>query len=186
MGDEVKVLKTSYNITADSTPDYDDWGMDDYWSLADWVEWHKQLRNKYSSDNKEAKTEIDGTYYLIKWNTKADQIWLDAWKKQSFNAAPINEMMKVGTSDFAYLKANIFLYMGTTAVLYDFNPYNPYAVVENIIKPMGEAITGVVSGVKTALKVLPIVAGVGIGIGVLILVAYLYKSFNNQKIIMQK
>lgn len=34
-------------ITADSLPDYDDWGWDTYWSCSDWVEWHRLNKEKY-------------------------------------------------------------------------------------------------------------------------------------------
>jgi hypothetical protein len=34
-------------ITADSIPDLDSWGWDDYWSAQDWIKWHKELKKKY-------------------------------------------------------------------------------------------------------------------------------------------
>lgn len=36
-----------YTITAESLPDYDDWGSDDYWSADDWIAWHKALKARY-------------------------------------------------------------------------------------------------------------------------------------------
>lgn len=45
-----------YDITADSTPDYDEWGPDSYWSCQDWITWHKALKAKYGAD--EAKSRF--------------------------------------------------------------------------------------------------------------------------------
>lgn len=50
-------------ITADSKPDYDEWGYDDYWSCDDWIEWHKKLKAKFGKQI-------------------ADQTWLQAWNAQ--------------------------------------------------------------------------------------------------------
>lgn len=50
-------------ITADSEPDYDAWGIDEYWSCTDWIEWHKALAAKYGRE-------------------QANSIWSQAWDKQ--------------------------------------------------------------------------------------------------------
>lgn len=50
-------------ITAESVPDYDDWGWDNYWTCNDWVEWHKALKKKFGKE-------------------KADSVWISAWDKQ--------------------------------------------------------------------------------------------------------
>lgn len=50
-------------ITADSTPDYDSWGPDTYWSCDQWIQYHKALKEKWGQD-------------------KANKIWLDAFEKQ--------------------------------------------------------------------------------------------------------
>lgn len=39
-----------YTITAESKPDYDQWGPDDFWSCQDWILWHKALKEKYGKD----------------------------------------------------------------------------------------------------------------------------------------
>lgn len=31
----------AFTITADSTPDFDNWGWDDYWTCSDWMRWHQ-------------------------------------------------------------------------------------------------------------------------------------------------
>jgi hypothetical protein len=50
-------------ITYQSKPDYDDWGIDTYWSCSDWITWHAQLKKKFGQ-------------------TEANKIWLTAWNKQ--------------------------------------------------------------------------------------------------------
>jgi hypothetical protein len=50
-------------ITADSVPDYDAWGPDNYWSCEDWIAWHKALKDKYGK-------------------ATADTTWQTAWNKQ--------------------------------------------------------------------------------------------------------
>lgn len=36
---------TTWNIA----PDYDQWGVDSSWSCDDWIQWHKQLLNKFGA-----------------------------------------------------------------------------------------------------------------------------------------
>jgi hypothetical protein len=44
-----------YEITADSVPDYDEWGPDSYWACTDWVKWHKVLKAKYGADDAKSR-----------------------------------------------------------------------------------------------------------------------------------
>tara|TARA_R110000744_G_scaffold367373_4_gene476809 strand:+ start:5056 stop:5532 length:477 start_codon:yes stop_codon:yes gene_type:complete len=44
-----------YNITADSIPDFDGWGPDDYWSALDWINWHKARVIAYGVDSANEK-----------------------------------------------------------------------------------------------------------------------------------
>jgi len=54
-------------ITAESIPDLDEWGIDDYWSCADWITWHKALTQKYGLTN-------------------ANLLFAEFWNKQGFGA----------------------------------------------------------------------------------------------------
>ena len=45
-------------ITADSEPDYDNWGPDSYWSCSEWVEWHKALVKKYGLSEANSKFKL--------------------------------------------------------------------------------------------------------------------------------
>ena len=56
-----------YTINADSSPDYDDWGWDDYWSVEDWKNWHGEMEKKYGE-------------------AEASRRWLEAWAKNGFQS----------------------------------------------------------------------------------------------------
>lgn len=34
-------------MNADSEPDLDDWGIDDYWTCSDWIDWYYMNKNRY-------------------------------------------------------------------------------------------------------------------------------------------
>tara|TARA_R100000231_G_scaffold112229_2_gene83211 strand:+ start:1222 stop:1671 length:450 start_codon:yes stop_codon:yes gene_type:complete len=51
------------SITAQSTPDYDSFGVDDYWTCNDWMIWHTRLKAEYGL-------------------TTANEIWMTAWNEQ--------------------------------------------------------------------------------------------------------
>ena len=61
----------AYDINADSYPDYDDWGYDDYWKLPDWQKFYEELLKKYGID-------------------EGSRRWLDAWWRQTTGAHPVN------------------------------------------------------------------------------------------------
>lgn len=51
----------NFVITSQSTPDYDDWGWDDYWSCADWITWHKAMVKDFGKDY--ANTKLIKAYH---------------------------------------------------------------------------------------------------------------------------
>lgn len=51
-------------ITAQSIPDYDEWGSDSYWTCQEWVLWHKALKAAYGKQ-------------------QADVIFQNAWDNRS-------------------------------------------------------------------------------------------------------
>lgn len=94
----------TYNITADSVPDYDNWGPDDYWSCTDWINWHKALKAKFGK-------------------VKADETWLHAWNEQdsfehAFNwckyAGDFNSYAKSENLNVSHLLADLI--NGVTSV----------------------------------------------------------------------
>ncbi len=58
-------------ITADSKPDYDEWGPDYYWGTEEWITWHKALKDRHGL-------------------AVANQLWLEGWKAQSIWDKPFN------------------------------------------------------------------------------------------------
>ena len=60
------------DITAQSLPDYDEWGPDQHWGCTDWMVWYDKLKEEYGK--KEARV-----------------VWKSAWEKQGYWDAPYNE-----------------------------------------------------------------------------------------------
>ena len=57
--------------SAKSTPDYDSWGPDSYWSCTEWRQWHTALKAAHGRN-------------------KANQIWAAAWQQQGIGEHAIN------------------------------------------------------------------------------------------------
>lgn len=73
----------AYDINADSYPDYDEWGYDEYWSLTDWQTFYDKLIAKYGAD-------------------EGSRRWLDAWHRQTWGASPKNNRFAI--ADWAVSK----------------------------------------------------------------------------------
>ena len=43
-------MSDTENITAESIPNLDDWGYDDYWSCQQWMQWHKLMVNAWGRE----------------------------------------------------------------------------------------------------------------------------------------
>lgn len=65
------IASTGEEITESSTPNLDDWGIDDYWTCSDWMEWHKAMKSQKGKEY--ANSEF------LKW-----------WYKQSTGAHAIS------------------------------------------------------------------------------------------------
>ncbi len=76
-----------YKIDKDSKPDYDEWGWDDYWGCAEWVEYHKKLKMAYGAD-------------------MAKQMWYAAWEKQDGFSSPYN-WCKYNSFFYEYFKKEL-------------------------------------------------------------------------------
>ena len=118
--------------SADSTPDYDNWGPDSWWTAQDWVTWHRSLKSKYGLD-------------------KANAIFINAWQKQGIGASPLNAR-SFDTSFRDYAKSNGFfdgLYYGLGGVA------KPIGTATDVV-------TGVTEGISTTAAltkyILPIAA----------------------------
>lgn len=105
-----------------STPDYDGWFFDSYWTAQDWVAWHKALKAQYGID-------------------EANRRFIAAWQKQGIGASPL-DARSFDTSFREYAKANGFfdgLYWGA-------------GVVAKPLGTGTDVVTGVTEGVSTVAK----------------------------------
>lgn len=57
--------------TWNTAPDYDGWGPDSSWSCADWIQWHKLLKEHFGKE-------------------KAKILWEYAFSKQTFGASALD------------------------------------------------------------------------------------------------
>jgi hypothetical protein len=84
---------------ANSTPDYDGWGPDSWWTAQDWLTWHRSLKARFGLDEANAR-------------------FINAWQKQGIGASPL-DARSFDTSFRDYAKANGFydgLYYGLGAI----------------------------------------------------------------------
>ena len=104
---------------ADSTPDYDGWGPDSWWTAQDWVTWHKALKARFGL-------------------SEANSRFINAWQKQGAFSTPL-DARSFDTSFRDYAKANGFfdgLYYGLGAVA------KPIGATTDVV-------TGVTQGIST-------------------------------------
>ncbi len=83
--------------TWDTAPDYDAWGFDKSWDCADWVQWHRLLKQKFGKEK--AKIAWEYAYAKSGWGSSN----LDC---RTFNSA-FRLYMKEENLD-AYQNAGIF------------------------------------------------------------------------------
>lgn len=107
-------------ITAESAPNYDNWGYDEYWGCAEWIAWHKALKQKYGTE-------------------KANDYWLAAWEDQDSLANPYN-WCKYNTTFHDYFRSqgidvsNIFANIATGAGKIIDNTTDAAVILSNILK----------------------------------------------------
>jgi hypothetical protein len=62
--------------TWNTVPDYDEWGFDTYWDCDHWMQWHKELKNKFGDDR--AK-------YIWEYAFEKGSAFSKHWDCRSFN-----------------------------------------------------------------------------------------------------
>lgn len=72
-----------------STPDYDGWWFDSWWTAQDWLTWHRALKAAYGLE-------------------EANRIFVTAWQRQGIGAGPL-DARSFDTSFREYARANGFL-----------------------------------------------------------------------------
>lgn len=143
-------------ITANSTPDYDGWGWDSYWSAEEWVQWHKTL---VAAFGKQA----------------ANDTWKMAWGKQGAWEHPFNwykynrgftDYFKSQGIDVGWFGSKIITTTGEAVI----------EVTENVTDAAADLSQGVVS-TANVLKIVAPTLLIGIGY-------YFYKNYikGNRKI----
>jgi hypothetical protein len=180
-----------YNtITADSKPDYDDWGWDDYWDIEDWMKWHKELCKRYSAYNEKVNikkgkeyTIADKTFtaagdgHFLR-NKKADSIWLEAWRKQTTFSNPVNNMGR-NIDVVKYFRNYADIYIGSGMMFMANMPIGIIPSTTSIIAAE-EFTEDVISGLSFGFKVFKYTL-IGIAaLAVLGLGAYVYNSFRDK------
>lgn len=112
--------------SASSTPDYDEWGWDDWWKASDWIRWHRALKAAYGPD-------------------EANRRFIDAWDRQTNFAGPIDA--RTFNSDFkAYARENGFyqaLFSGSGALA------RPVAAGVSVVDAASGAVEDVAAAVST-------------------------------------
>ena len=125
-------MPVKFYINYLSKPDYDDWGIDDYWSCADWVEWHRQLK----------------AYYGIE---QANRIFIEAFQGAGQLSASYD--CRSFNSDFRqYAKDNGFydaLYSGISGLV-----VQPIGWGTDVVDDTGNVIDNITSTVSSASSII--------------------------------
>ena len=119
----------AYDINADSYPDYDENGMDDYWKLPEWQTFYDKLIAKYGAD-------------------EGSRRWLDAWWRQGTGAHPVNKEDSI--KDWAVSKG---LWKGTS--LFTSSMFKPSEFIPPYVSNQGQVTTTI--DPKTGLPVTTII-----------------------------
>lgn len=134
-------------ITADSIPDLDDWGWDDWWGCSDWVAWHKANKEKYGKP-------------------VADQKFATWWNKQGQASGALS--CRTFNSEFrGYVKRN-----NLEAIVWESaGPFSiilkPIGGVSDVATGVGDLGSGLGRGLGGFGRVLPWLVGAGVlGLGV--------------------
>ena len=120
----------------EATPDFDDWGWDDYWEIEDWVTWHGAMKAKYGL-------------------TQANSNFLKAWHEQGFGASPYNART-FNTSFRDYAQENGFyegLFDAATGLI--LRP--AAAIIEEAPKAVENVVTGVSNAASATKWIIPVV-----------------------------
>ena len=117
-------------ITADSTPDLDDWGIDSYWSCEDWVAWHKELKKKFGLD-------------------EANRLFITEYHKGGFGASSFD--CRSFNADFRkYAKENNFfnaLYDGLAGLI-----TQPLGAVKDVVSAASNTVSNVADAAEEAVS----------------------------------
>ncbi len=127
-------------ITWNDVPVYDKWGIDDYWSADNWIEWYNALKKHFGKE-------------------QARQIWNYAFSRGTFGAAHTN--FSSFSPDFIdFVKRN---QLDDNATWYGQIFKTTTTVVDGIVDTIDNTIGGVKNAGKTLRVIIP-VAAVGLAV----------------------
>lgn len=119
--------------TWNTAPNYDEWGSDSFWSCADWIQWHKLLKEKFGQEKAKGLWEYaysQGTAFAAHSNCRTtDSAFRLYVAKEGLNpyasAGVLSPVLKVlgggfdilsGTGDFLSSLGRNFKYIGYIGV----------------------------------------------------------------------
>jgi len=150
-------LPELFKITAESVPDLDDWGWDDYWDCHHWIEWYKKVKQKYG--RKQARST-----FLTYWNLQT--IGAHGIDCRSFNKA-FREFAK---------KEKLFdeLYSGVGVIA------QPIGAVTDVVSSGTKAVSNVAQSGENVSKILKWVVPGAIISGTLLLGFIVYQRYKKR------
>lgn len=146
-------------ITWNSVPDYDEWGIDDFWSCNDWVTWHQKLAKHFGEAT---ATEIWNYAFAQTTNLSSN---LDCNSLDSSFRAYVREHNLKPNTDI------IVEALGTTTDVLTGALSTTSNVASGVFGTVNSVFGG--SNLKKTFNIVLIVGGI---IGV----AYVYKAFKKQ------
>lgn len=137
MNEVIYLSETGVMITADSEPDLDDWGWDEWWDCDEWITWHKLMKRRY------------GKLY-------ANQKFAYWWNEQTTGAGPL-DCRTLNSSFRAYIERNDL----HSAV------WEGAGIFEAVLDPVGsvgDVGTGLIRGVSRTGRALKWIIPTAIGL----------------------
>lgn len=147
-------MAETWVINADSTPDLDDWGWDDYWGPGEWIKWHAAMKKKYGRD--------EANYRLVK-----------AYNEASMGAA--NYDWRTFNTDFKnYAKKEGFyngLFEGIGAIA------KPISTGVTVVDAAGNVVDSTTTGITRTAKILKWALPTAAGLGLIALAGYAISQY---------
>lgn len=106
------------DLTADSEPDFDNWGPDDYWSCAAFMTWHQLMEQKYGQAQANLRfgdaMEIAFTFGSYHQNCAYDQGFRDYFRSKGIKIDTVGSLIVMTLIGLAYDGADIVKNISTS------------------------------------------------------------------------
>lgn len=136
--------------TWNTVPDYDEWGADSYWSADHWMQWHKQLKEKFGAER--AK-------YIWEYAYGEGSSFSKHWDYRTTNREFRDYVAKEGLDPYKSTPLAIIL--------------RPIGVGTDVIGGVTDALASVGRNTK-------LIIGIGLTVGVAYFGYKLYQSLDNK------